>query len=498
MRLDVSVFKFLRNEHFRVLIGIELGMRNHSIVPTNLIQKLSKLKHGGIYSLINSLHKFKLVHHESKPYDGYKLTYLGYDYLALRTFVKRGTITSVGRKIGTGKESDVYEVMGKNENEVLCLKLHRLGRTSFRDVKRKRGYLKNRNASSWLYLSRLSALKEFAYMRALYIRKFPVPRPVDSSRHAVLMSYVEGAPLCQITYLEKPNLVIHQMFDMMERLARHGLVHCDFNEFNVIIDDNHKVTLFDFPQMIPIDHPQAEEFFFRDVNFVKKFFARKFNLKFTRKVVFPKEVVQNTLLEKKDIKNKKDQEEQEVQQQEEENNKNEDKKEEKEKITTLIPKFQADLDLELMEEIRKNKSTRIAKRKDKWEKELEDGVESYSSSSGSEEPNQLENENKSDEEGENESTSENENESSDENESSYESENGNEENSNTKEMEKEKEKEKEKENEKHEDQEQEHRIHRKVKRALDKKHNNYKFRNKRKIKGSRKKNRRETSNNGLF
>ena len=46
----------------------------------------------------------------------------------------------------------------------MALKLHRLGRTSFRAVKNKRDYLKNRSSASfsWLYLSRLAALKVLA------------------------------------------------------------------------------------------------------------------------------------------------------------------------------------------------------------------------------------------------------------------------------------------------------------------------------------------------
>jgi RIO kinase 2 len=35
--------------------------------------------------------------------NGYKLTYLGYDYLALNTFIKRGLIKEVLGKIGVGK-----------------------------------------------------------------------------------------------------------------------------------------------------------------------------------------------------------------------------------------------------------------------------------------------------------------------------------------------------------------------------------------------------------
>jgi RIO kinase 2 len=38
-----------------------------------------------------------------KKDNGYKLTYLGYDYLALKTFIKRGLIKNVMGKIGVGK-----------------------------------------------------------------------------------------------------------------------------------------------------------------------------------------------------------------------------------------------------------------------------------------------------------------------------------------------------------------------------------------------------------
>lgn len=49
----------------------------------------------------------------------------------------------------------------------MAMKLHRLGRVSFRAVKSKRDYLKHRSSFNWLYLSRLAALKEFAFMKVL-------------------------------------------------------------------------------------------------------------------------------------------------------------------------------------------------------------------------------------------------------------------------------------------------------------------------------------------
>jgi RIO-like serine/threonine protein kinase len=39
-----------------------------------------------------------------------RLTYMGYDFLAIKALVARGHISGVGRQIGVGKESDIFEV----------------------------------------------------------------------------------------------------------------------------------------------------------------------------------------------------------------------------------------------------------------------------------------------------------------------------------------------------------------------------------------------------
>lgn len=172
----------------------------------------------------------------------------------------------------------------------MVLKFHRLGRTSFRRLKEKRDYHKKRKACSWLYLSRLAATKEYAYLKgnintsiiviveqkysiyvhhnhkdaksfcvgnviinyksqtcefkktnysthvqlfssfflislwwnfymqhrlkllcnlhfcflwfaALHEHKFSVPRPIDTSRHLVVMEFISGTTLCDVSHL---------------------------------------------------------------------------------------------------------------------------------------------------------------------------------------------------------------------------------------------------------------------------------------------------------
>ena len=85
----------MSNDEFRVLTAIEMGMKNHELVPVELINAISGLKHGGAYKFIRELLKHKLVHHDNSKYDAYRLTPLGYDYLAIKAFVNRGAIDGV-------------------------------------------------------------------------------------------------------------------------------------------------------------------------------------------------------------------------------------------------------------------------------------------------------------------------------------------------------------------------------------------------------------------
>ncbi|WVZ67888.1 hypothetical protein U9M48_016905 [Paspalum notatum var. saurae] len=277
MKLDVNALRYLSKDDFRVLTAVEMGMRNHEIVPAELVDRIAGLKHGGTYKVLRNLLKNKLVHHDATKYDGYRLTYLGYDFLAIKTLVNRGVFASVGRQIGVGKESDIFEV-ATDDGTVLAMKLHRLGRTSFRAVKSKRDYLRHRRSYNWLYLSRLAALKEFAFMKALGDHGFPVPNAVDCNRHCVIMSLVQGYPLVQVKELQNPDDVFDTILGLIVRLAEHGLIHCDFNEFNIMIDDDEKITVIDFPQMVSVSHRNAQMFFDRDIECIYKFFNKRFNL----------------------------------------------------------------------------------------------------------------------------------------------------------------------------------------------------------------------------
>lgn len=285
MKLDTSHMRYLTSEDFKVLQAVEAGSRNHDLVPTKLIYQLSSMKNqSAVMKSIGDLAKLKLISRlRNAKYDGYRLTYNGYDYLAIKNLVNRNTLNQVGTTIGVGKESDIYAVFDKSKNKKV-MKIHRLGRTSFRTVKNNRDYLKKNQSASWMFLSRLASEKEYQFMCTLFNNGFSVPHPYDCSRHCVVMELINGFPMRQLKEHQNYQKLYSDLMKFIVQLANKGLIHCDYNEFNIIIREQEDVGKFDedfvvidFPQCISIDHVDAELYFQRDVECIRRFFRKKFN-----------------------------------------------------------------------------------------------------------------------------------------------------------------------------------------------------------------------------
>ncbi|KPA83158.1 hypothetical protein ABB37_02853 [Leptomonas pyrrhocoris] len=300
VKLDVTLLRFMEDEDFRVLTALEMAMRNHDVAPTALVERIAQLPHGGCRKRLNTLLKHKMIHHENTMYDGYAMKYGAYDYLALRTLSRRGTCTGVGHRIGCGKESDIILVRDDNGHDCV-LKLQRLGRCSFRTVTRNRDYKGNgrtRHGESWFYLSRLASQKEYSFMKVLYDEGFPVPKPIDQNRHALLMELVPGTLLNNITELGDASKVYRRALELMVKLAEAGLIHGDFNEFNLMITEDQRVIVIDFPQMVSTNHPNAAELFDRDVHNLANFFQRRFKVETTWFPTLANDVVRHGELDK--------------------------------------------------------------------------------------------------------------------------------------------------------------------------------------------------------
>ena len=264
-------------------------MKNHELAPVPLIGSVAKMHRSAINKTLSELLKNKLIHHENVAYDGYRLTYAGYDILALRTLSRRDVLIGFGRQIGIGKESDIYMGQGA-DGKAVCIKFQRLGRTSFRSIKNNRDYHQGRKHVSWHYLSRLAALKEFAYLKALHANGFPVPTPIDNSRHCVVMELKDAVPMYHVREVSDPAALYSELMGIIVKMAEHGLIHGDFNEFNILIDKDETITMIDLPQIVSTDHANAEMYFDRDVTCIRTFFAKQFKYESDDYPIFSRDI----------------------------------------------------------------------------------------------------------------------------------------------------------------------------------------------------------------
>lgn len=63
---------------------------------------------------------------------------------------------------------------------------------------------------------------------------------------------------CQVYKVADVESLYDELMDLIVRLGNHGVIHGDFNEFNLMITNEGKPVIIDFPQMMSTSHPNAE------------------------------------------------------------------------------------------------------------------------------------------------------------------------------------------------------------------------------------------------
>jgi len=279
----VKVFRKLKPEDFRVLQVIEADMARHRYVPKKELPKLTRLTARELDFRLPRLNKSGLIERWTGHYTGYVLYTAGYDCLAINALVKAGVLEAFGRPLGVGKESDVYDALTPNGLKV-AVKFNRLGRISFRQTRRVRGYIAQRHHISWLYQSRLAAEKEFDALKLLYPHDVAVPEPISQNRHVVVMGMIEGYLLAAFKEVPNSEKTLKEILtNIRKAYVKAGIVHADLSEFNIILQPNWHILIIDWPQYVGKEHPNAEELLERDIRNIVHFFKRKFKAKLSLK-----------------------------------------------------------------------------------------------------------------------------------------------------------------------------------------------------------------------
>lgn len=264
----------LEPEDWRVLHALERSLDRAESLLVEQVSAVSGLHMDEASYRLKRLNSLGLVVRRGL---GYSLIYIGLDVIALGALAKRGFLAGLGRQIGVGKESDVYEAL-REGGEPSALKFFRIGRVSFRDARRKRSYTKPEKHHHWLLVSIKAAEREFWALRRLYSIGVAVPEAVARERHAVLMSLLEGPRLVELKELDSPESTLLSILEGLRRAyVEAGVVNADLSEYNVLYDGS-KPWIIDWPQAVPRSHPNSLNLLERDVGNILRFFNKRFGV----------------------------------------------------------------------------------------------------------------------------------------------------------------------------------------------------------------------------
>ena len=105
-----------------------------------------------------------------------------------------------------------------------------------------------------------------------------VPLPITFNRNCLVMEFIGKngvpAPRAKEKQFKEPEKQYTVLCDYLARMYIIGLVHSDLSEYNILNNDE-ELVIIDVGQTITVKHPNAREFFERDINNLSKWFKKQ-------------------------------------------------------------------------------------------------------------------------------------------------------------------------------------------------------------------------------
>ncbi|MGQ9780787.1 MAG: RIO1 family regulatory kinase/ATPase domain-containing protein [Nitrososphaeria archaeon] len=274
--IAANSLKNLEDRDFKILYTLENALDTYQQIKIDYLAKNTKLHEDEVKYRLARLHKMKMI---SKGESGYQLISAGLDAIALKAFVKKGLISAFGGNVGVGKEADVFEVADET-GKAYVIKFYRLGRTSFREVKKKRQILSEEESPTWLKACVNAAARESWALRKVLLAGGKVPETIARERHAILMQKIDGVLLSKMSTLDRPMEALRDILNTIKiAYIKAGIVNGDLSQYNILYDGR-DMYIIDWPQAREVSKPESQQLLLRDLRNVITFFKRKHGIQY--------------------------------------------------------------------------------------------------------------------------------------------------------------------------------------------------------------------------
>ena len=261
----------LNKSDFKILKVFASSLKTRQILNLPTLSQYSNLNQRLVEHHLERLVKSGLV---GKSNIGFTLLVTGLDIYVLKILSNRNTITSIGPQIGIGKEAEIYLAHDSQEKDKI-LKMFRLGRSSFKQIKRKRDI--STSTSNWLLLNIQTAKREYDILNYLRQSSTSFPTPLYRSFHCIVMEPFYGSRLADAESLDDPQSVLEKIISNVKIAYQNGYINGDLNEYNIMVN-NDNIFILDWPQAIKVDTINANVVLLRDVKNILKFFSKKYKI----------------------------------------------------------------------------------------------------------------------------------------------------------------------------------------------------------------------------
>ncbi|MBU0662206.1 MAG: serine protein kinase RIO [Candidatus Diapherotrites archaeon] len=192
---------------------------------------------------------------------------------AIHKLAMRGLFETLEFVISTGKEAHVFRAVDKAGN-FRAVKIYKIETSDFKHMEKyvfgdERFADVKRAKRDLVYAWTKKEYKNLERARKADVR---VPMPISFLDNVLVMEFIgdekgEAAPTLKEKGRKVENVEkLHEtVVDWFAKLyAKAEMVHADFSEYNILINDK-ELVLIDCGQGVLLNHPNAKEFFERDV-----------------------------------------------------------------------------------------------------------------------------------------------------------------------------------------------------------------------------------------